>query len=157
MVSNAVVDFRVERECSPCGSRSVDSYIPSVRLAALSYDVDDTHVAFGFILGGGCGKNLNVLDAGSANHLQGLSTGKGRWLAIDIDQELLTAAKGETSVCINCDTRHSSQHIKGCSTLSGHYLRSVNPLPVEAIANTLPLSVDVHLAHHGSVGDFGSR
>ena len=69
MVSQTVVDFCIEREGAPRRGCAVDGDVPTLRLAAMRDDVDDTHVAVRLVLGRRRGQQLDVLDAGSANHL----------------------------------------------------------------------------------------
>ena len=60
----------------------------------------------------------------------------------------------EAVVYAKAAAEHSLQHIEGRSAPGRKHLRGINLLPVEAIADALPLSVDAHFLHQRRVRAF---
>ena len=112
--------FAIAQKCVQCPAsdsiaRDIYRTAKALLIVALSYDIDDSHIAIGTILSRRSSNNLDILDIGSGNLSQSLRTFQHTLLTIDIDQEARTTSERQVAIGIDSNRWSRLQHID-CST-----------------------------------------
>lgn len=128
-----LVEQEIAAARGPGASRYVDYAAQAAHEVTLGAYVYDADLAFGVVLGEGCGDDLYVLDLSCWHLLQGLRSREDARLAVDIYGEARAAAEGDVALGVNAHRRGVFEDVGRRPSVAHQVGRAVHYLLVEFV------------------------